>query len=67
MSIIQLLDAQDASLSANASSIDSLYNFLITIMALQRAVGGYDYLLPEDERINLAQSLRDYLSSSGSC
>jgi outer membrane protein len=66
VSIIQLLDAQDASLSANASSIDSLYNFLITIMALQRAVGGYDYLLPEDERINLAQSLREYLARSGS-
>ena len=61
ISIIQLLDAQDASLSANAASIDSLYNFLITIMALQRAVGGFDYLLPENERIVLANSMRDYL------
>ena len=65
VSIIQLLDAQEASLTANAASIESLYNFLITIMALQRAVGGYDYLLPEDERIILAQSLREYLAGSG--
>ena len=65
VSIIQLLDAQDASLNANAASIDSLYNFLITIMALQRAVGGFDYLLPENERIALANSMRDYLKRSG--
>ena len=64
VSIIQLLDAQDASLSANAASFDSLYSFLITIMALQRAVGGFDYLLPEDERIALANSMRSYLKRS---
>jgi outer membrane protein TolC len=64
VSIIQLLDAQDASLSANAASIDSLYSFLITIMALQRAIGGFDYLLPEDERIALADSMRSYLKRS---
>jgi len=64
VSIIQLLDAQDASLSANAASIDSLYSFLITIMALQRAVGGFDYLLPEDQRIALADSMRSYLKRS---
>ena len=65
VSIIQLLDAQDASLTANAASIDSLYSFLITVMALQRAVGGFDYLLPENERIHLANSMRDYLKRSG--
>jgi outer membrane protein TolC len=65
VSIIQLLDAQDASLNANAASINSLYNFLITIMALQRAVGGFDYLLPENERILLANSMRDYLKRTG--
>ncbi len=65
VSIIQLLDAQDASLSANAASFDSLYSFLITVMALQRAVGGFDYLLPEHERTALAVSMRDYLKGSG--
>jgi len=65
VSIIQLLDAQDASLTANAASIDSLYNFLTIIMALQRAVGGFDYLLDEDSRIELANSMRDYLKRTG--
>jgi outer membrane protein len=64
VSIIKLLDAQEASLNANAATFDSLYNFLITIMSLQRAVGGFDFLLPESERIALANSMRDYLKRS---
>lgn len=61
VSIIELLDAQDASLSANGSLIDSRHQFLITVMALQRSVGGFDYLLPADERLALANELRAYL------
>ena len=59
VSIIQLLDAQDASLSADAAAADSLYRFLTTIMALQRAAGGFDFLLSPDEREALATELRD--------
>jgi outer membrane protein TolC len=59
VSIIQLLDAQDASLSADGAAADSLYRFLTTIMALQRASGGYDFLLSADEREALATQLRE--------
>lgn len=58
VSIIELLDAQDTSLNASASAAESLYNFLITIMSVQRAVGGYDYLLTPEERAALAAELR---------
>lgn len=58
VSIIELLDAQDTSLTASAAAAESLYNFLITIMSLQRAVGGYDYLLTPDERDALAAEMR---------
>jgi len=61
VSIIKLLDAQDASLSANGALIDSRHQFLITVMALQRSVGGFDYMLPADERRALANELRAYL------
>ena len=61
LSIIELLDAQDASVTAAAASVDSLYNFLITIMAVQRAVGGFDFLLPTNERVDLANAMRNYL------
>jgi outer membrane protein TolC len=58
VTIIELLDAQDTSLTASAAAAESLYNFLITIMALQRAVGGYDYLLSPEEREELAGEYR---------
>ena len=62
VNVIQLLDAQEASLNASAAAADSLYDFLITIMALQRAVGAYDYLLPAEQREALAERFRQTLS-----
>jgi outer membrane protein len=61
VSIVELLDAQDASLSANGAVIDSHHQFLITIMALQRSVGGFDFMLPADERVAFINELRTYL------
>jgi outer membrane protein TolC len=61
VSIIELLDAQEASLSANGAVIDSRHQFLITIMALQRSVGGFDFMLPADERTAFIHELRTHL------
>lgn len=58
VTIIELLDAQDTSLAATAAAVESLYNFLITIMSVQRAVGGYDYLLTPEDRDELAAEQR---------
>ncbi len=65
VSYIELLDAQDTSLTAHAASSDSLYNFLITIMAVQRAVGRYEFLLPPDERIANANAIRNFVKNDG--
>ncbi len=61
VTVIELLDAQDASLNADAAAADSLYRFLTTIMALQRAAGGYDFLLGVGEREALATMTREKL------
>ena len=58
VTVIELLDAQDTSSAAAAAAAESLHNFLITIMALQRAVGGFDYLLSEQDRNVLAAEFR---------
>ncbi len=63
VSYIDLLDGQGASLTANAAQADSLYNFLITIMSVQRAVGRFDFLLPADERNAVAAETRRYLAN----
>jgi len=62
VNVIELLDAQDTSLTASAASAESLYNFLTVVMAMQRAVGGFDYLLPPDERNALAVEFRNTLT-----
>lgn len=64
VTVLELLDAQDTSLTASASAAESLYSFLITIMSVQRAVGGYDYLLSEDDREALAEEFRRTLTGA---
>ncbi len=64
VNVIDLLDAQDTSLGASAASAESLFNFLTVIMQLQRAVGGFDYLLPLDERNALAVEFRNSLTGT---
>ncbi|MGI9270321.1 MAG: TolC family protein [Woeseiaceae bacterium] len=58
VTVIELLDAQDTSRAASAAAAESIHNFLITIMSLQRAVGGFDYMLSKQERDELATQFR---------
>ena len=64
VSVIELLDAQETSLAASATAAESLYSFFITIMSVQRAVGGYDYLLSPAERTALADEFRQRMTES---
>ena len=64
VNVIELLDAQETSLTASAASAESLYFFLSEIMAMQRAVGGFDYLLPLNERNALATEFRNTLTGT---
>jgi outer membrane protein TolC len=66
VSYIELLDAQETSLEASAASSDSLYNFLITIMAAQRAVGQFEFLLSPSERDTVANEIRRFVKDGGS-
>jgi outer membrane protein TolC len=58
VTVIELLDAQDTSFKASAAAAESLYNYLIRVMSMQRAVGGYDYLLTPEDRDALAAEQR---------
>jgi len=64
VTVIELLDAQDTALAASAAAAESLYNFLITIMSVQRAVGGYDFLLTPEARAALAVEMRMTLTGT---
>jgi outer membrane protein TolC len=64
VNVIELLDAQETSLTASAASAESQYFFLTEIMVLQRAVGGFDYLLPPAGRDALAVEFRSALTGT---
>ena len=64
VNVIELLDAQDSSLTASAAAAESSYNFLIIIMSMQRAIGSYDFLLSPEAREELAARFRMTLTGT---
>ena len=65
VSIIDLLDAQNASLNAEQSATDAVYNFLLDLMNLQRSVAAFDFFLDDPRRDRAAQAIKDYISAGG--
>jgi outer membrane protein len=50
VSILNLLDAQNAALQTNLMAANALYDFLIQYVQLQRSLGKFDILMTVDER-----------------
>ena len=50
VSIVDLVDAQNAALSANLSALDSEYLFLISVLTTERAVGKFSLLSRPEEQ-----------------
>ena len=50
VSIVDLLDAQNASLVADQAASNAEYDFLFDLMGLQRAANSFGFFLSEDER-----------------
>lgn len=50
MSIIELLDAQNASLSARAAAANAEYEFLLDLMEVQRATNNLDFFRSDAAR-----------------
>ncbi|MEQ9618586.1 MAG: TolC family protein [Deltaproteobacteria bacterium] len=50
VSIIDLLDAQNAALSADLNAANATYNFLIDLMDVQRAAGKFDFFTTPEYR-----------------
>jgi outer membrane protein TolC/ABC-type uncharacterized transport system substrate-binding protein len=49
-SIIDLLDAQNQALTADQAAANAVYNFLVDLMGVQRAMGEFVIFLPQDQR-----------------
>jgi outer membrane protein TolC len=50
VSIIELLDAQNASLTADQVAANAVYDFFVDLMEVQRAAGNFDIFLSTEEK-----------------
>ena len=62
--ILYLLDAQAAALNAQQVSANSLYDFFISYMQLQRATGQYNVLMSDEEREALIKDINEFVSKA---
>ncbi len=60
VSIIVLLDARNASLAANLTAANSVYDFLVDLMNINRAVGGFDFFKTPEEREEWFLRLKEF-------
>ena len=65
VSILVLLDAQNASLSADAASANAIYDFLIELLEAQRAVGRFSFFDRPDERREFEERLIEFYAREG--
>ena len=65
VSIADLIDAQNAALTAEQNAANSVYDFLIDLMNLQRSIGAFDYFLDEPTRQQRIDLIKSYVESGG--
>lgn len=64
-SVVDLLDAQNAAVVAGLDAANAVYDFLIDMMEVERAVGRYSVLMSGEERNAFFQRLDAYFSEAG--
>lgn len=65
LDITQLLDAQNSALSAGEAAANSIYQFLIDLMEMERSVGSSYLLRSEEEREAFFKRLETYFEQAG--
>jgi outer membrane protein TolC len=65
VSITELLDAQNAALSASEAATNAVYDFLIDLMELQRAMSSFDFFQTTDDRDAFFRRLAAFLAARG--
>lgn len=63
VSFIDLIDAQNAALSAELSAANAIYDFLIDLMEVQRATARFDFFVSADERRQWYEEIEAYYDS----
>jgi outer membrane protein TolC len=65
VSILDLLDAQNAALISNQVAANSVYDFLIDLMEVQRAAVNFDFFLSAEDRAAWFERLERFFADPG--
>ena len=65
VSILDLLDAQNAALVAEETATNAVFDFLIDLMNLQRSLGGFDFFLDAQGLDGWLERLQRYIKNGG--
>ena len=65
LAILDLLDAQNSQLVAELVAASAVYDYLLDLMAVQRAGGQFDFFLAPAEYQDLLARLRTYFGQAG--
>jgi len=64
VSILDLLDAQNTALVAKESATNTVFDFLIDLMSLQRSMGGFDFFLDKEGLDSWLERLQHYITNA---
>ena len=64
-SIITLIDAQNAALVSSQAAENSVYDFMIDLMNVERAIGTFDFFRNTADREGYFQRLKDFYVKAG--
>ncbi len=64
ISILDLLDAQNAALVSEESETNAVFDFLIDLMNLQRSLGGFDFFLSTQGLDTWLERLKQYIEAA---
>ena len=64
-SIIDLLDGQNQALVAQEIAANAVFDYLIDLMTVQRAVGRFDFFMTQDEHQAFLERLQQFFAKAG--
>ena len=65
VSVVELLDAQNVVMLTDQLAANAVYDFLIDLMEVERAIGTSDFLATDEDREAFIQRAREYFEKAG--
>ncbi|MCP4155099.1 MAG: TolC family protein [bacterium] len=65
VSILELIDAQNASLVAGRGAANALYDFMVDLFTAQRATNQLDFLVRPEKQVRILSEFEAYLAKKG--